>query len=68
MASHHERDLRNAGATVLETRDDGRIGEYSIQFDGSFEELESKTEHRYKCEGRTYENENGRRYIVSARE
>lgn len=65
MASHHERDLQNAGATVLETRDDGRVGDYSIEFDGSFEELEERTEYRYKCVGRTYENERGRRYAIS---
>lgn len=65
MASHHERDLQNAGATILETRDDGRVGDYSIEFDGTFDELESRTEYRYECEARTYENENGRRYIVS---
>lgn len=68
MAAHHERDLQNAGATVLETRDDGRVGDYSIQFDGSFEELDSKTEYRYESEARTYENENGRRYIVTVPE
>lgn len=65
LASDYERDLENAGATILETRDDGRVGDYSIQFDGSFEELDSSTEYRYESEGRTYENENGRRYIVS---
>ena len=63
--SRHERDLQDAGATVLEPRDDGRIGDYSIEFDGAFEELDAKTELRYTCDGRTYENENGRRYIVS---
>lgn len=66
--SDYERDLENAGATILEPRDDGRVGDYSIQFDGSFEELDSMTEYRYESEARTYENENGRRYIVSVPE
>lgn len=65
MATTHERDLENGGATILETRDDGRIGDYSIEFDGSFEDLLANTEHRYKCEARTYENERGRRYAIS---
>lgn len=66
--SRHERDLENAGATVLERRDDDRVGDYSIEYDGTFDGLRSRTEHRYACEGWTYENERGRRYIVSVLE
>ncbi|WP_232686201.1 hypothetical protein [Halobacterium zhouii] len=68
MEPRHQNDLENAGATVLERRGDDRVGEYTVEFDGSFDELESRTEHRYKCGGHTYEDENGRRYIVTALE